>query len=43
MNDFLATFYAELGYELSYELHCFAIRMPENTTLICIGIQKLFY
>ena len=46
MNNFLATLYAELGYEkliqLQYELHCFAMRMPENTTIICILINKLF-
>ena len=46
MNDSLANLYAELGYEkliqLQYEMHCFALRMPDNVTLICMGLQKLF-
>lgn len=46
MNNFLATLYAELGYEkliqLQYELNCFSLRMPENAAIICVGIQKLF-
>jgi len=46
MNDTLANLYAELGYEkliqLQYEMHCFALRMPENVTIICMTLQKLF-
>jgi hypothetical protein len=45
MDNYLANVYAELGYEkiiqLQEELYAFSLRLPENTALLCLGIQKL--
>jgi hypothetical protein len=45
MDNFIAQVCADIEVdklvELQHELASFSLRMPENTALLCIGIQKL--
>lgn len=45
MDNFIANVCAEIEadklVELQQELASFSLRMPENTALLCFGIQKL--